>query len=155
MPPIEETPQSVPTQDVPLAGGRQDLEFVITTNAEQFTYLYPALRFLPLDRTRDSDPLYREKVKPVFLDPVTIPTYVELQPQLKLLKRFGIEEEQEAIAVWSCRHLNQYKLDPKTGDRLQYFNILFELLTVKLTDYFLSTQVPLNKVATLKQVAQR
>ena len=131
------------------------LEFIIRTNAEQFNLLYPKLRFFALDRSRGHDPLYGEQPKARFRDPVFVPTYVQIRPEEKMLKRFGIETEQEAICVWSCRLLNDIGIDPVTGDRVEYYGISYEVLTVKLTDAMLNTQVPINKLATLKQVAVR
>lgn len=155
MPPLEETEQAQREHPTPLAGGRRDLEWIIKVNAEQFWLLYPQLRFFQLDRAQGHDPLYGEQPKARFVDPVKVPTYIQIHPQEKLLKRFGIESEQEAFAVWSCRILNDLGLDPVTGDRVEYYGITYEVLTTKLTDAMLNTQVPINKLATLKQIAVR
>ena len=155
MPPLEETEQAQKEHLTPLAGSRRDLEFIIRTNAESHWLIYPALRFFALDRARGHDPLYGEQPKPSYNTAVLVPTYVQIQPQEKLLKRFGIQEEQEAIAVWSCRVLTDLGLDPVTGDRLEYYGTHYEVLTTKLTDVFTNTQCTINKVATLKQVAVR
>ncbi len=138
-----------------IGSGRRDLESLINLNAEQFCILYPPVDVHERVQDGAQDDLYQEDVRPTFKDPIAIPTFFTINPQKKLLKSFGIEEEQEAIAVWSNRLLNTSGLDPVTGDRVEYLGILFDVITVKFDAYHLSTQVPLNKVATLRQVASR
>jgi hypothetical protein len=152
--PIEITPQ---TQDnaLPLGQSTRDLEYILTTNAEQFKRLYPELEFYPMNRTETYlDTTYGEsKVKSFpFEKPILVPVYVIIGPQEKLLRKYGIEVSQEAVAIFNNRIDLELKIDPITGDRLKYYNITFEILHVKHTDYYSNTQVPLNKIVTLRNL---
>ncbi len=151
--PVERTPQ-VSIETIPLGQGERDVEWQLTLNAEQFKRLYPEIKYYPLNRTETYvDPVYTESKTKVFIDrPVLVPVLVVIGPQDKLLKKYGIEEEQEAVAVFCNRVNTERGIDPTTGDRMEYYAILYEVLTVKHTDYISNTQVPLNKVVTLRQI---
>lgn len=152
---IETTDQISPGL-VPLGTADRDLETVIELNAEQFTLLYPRLKYYSMSRNSTAvDTLYNEAIAKNFTDYVELPIFLVMSPQLKLLKKYGIEEEQEAIAVLNVRLSNANDIDPMTGDLIEFLGIRFEILNVKLTDYFANTQVPLNKVATLRQINAR
>jgi hypothetical protein len=152
-----DTTEQVSPTSLPLADGRRDLEAVLKINEEQFHKLYPILRYYPLYRQEFwLDPLYNEsKTKEFHYEkPILVPILVVVNPPLTLLRRYGIEEEQEVIAI-TCNRVNRKAgIDPTTGDRLQYYSITYEVLTSKYTDYFLNTQVPLNKVAVLRQISE-
>jgi len=140
----------------PIGQSRRDMELVIRKNVEQFERLYPRIQYIQLNRAKSRpDPLYRERIFKKFNDPILVSAYFQLSPPEKLLRKFGIEVEATAIAVFSNRILNRKRLKVLTGDRVMYLGVTFEVITMKLLDYFLNTQVPINTVAILKQVAKR
>lgn len=155
MPPIEETDQSQ-YNIIPLGGSRRDLEFVIKTNYEQFVKIYPTVKVTKINRTESRpDSLYKELIYKTFDEySYDLNIYFVFEPPLKLLKKFGIEEEHDALAVMSNRQLNNFKISLTTGDLIQYLGVDYEILTVKLVDYFGNTQVPLNTLATVRQLAK-
>lgn len=155
-PPIETTPQVNPDA-LPFGSAARDVEYILTVNAEQFHRIYPEIKFFPMSRNPTQtvvDPLYNEAIRKEFnkMHPILVPVFVAIQPQLKLLKKYGIEEEQDAIAVFNNRIDKELSIDPITGDRIEYQAILFEILTAKHVDYFTNTQVPLNKICTLRNL---
>jgi hypothetical protein len=150
---------------------------------ESFIRQYPPLAYFELDKTATQiHPLYRETRQPVFKDPIPIPAFIQLQPPKRMLKRFGVEAEQEAIGLLSAGWLERHapSLQVKTGDRIGYYdqpytgsftspggrpdtvvahetsartpNFSFEVLTAKWCDYFTNTQIPLHKILTLKNL---
>jgi|WetSurSiteA1Bulk_404760.scaffolds.fasta_scaffold00002_63 hypothetical protein len=153
---IEETDQTG-IATVPFGGGRRDLEFIIRTNYEQFIKLFPRVSLYKLDReVSRPDPLYREKVHKTYSDiPIPVNAFFVFHPPDKLLKNFGIEVEHDALVVLNDRQLNLLDAKIVKGDLIEYLGINYETLVVKLVDYFLNTQVPLNSLAVVRQLAAR
>jgi len=156
MPLVEDTEQ---TQwgILPIGTSQRDTEVILRMNAEQFRILYPRVRYYKLDRVQTKvDQLYKESIGfPEYESPKLIPTLIMPGPQLNLLKRYGIEEEQEAIAVMNARLNAQSQIFPHTGDLLEWAEVRWEILTAVFHDYMTNTQVPLNLILTLKQAARR
>ena len=152
---IEETDEtSIGT--LPLGQSRRDLEFVIRRNAEQFHKLYPQIEVVQMNRGKSRpDPLYGETIFKKWRESVYMPAHFQLSPPEKLLRKYGLEVENVNIVTFSNRLLNRAKLKLRTGDRMKYLGITYEVVTMKLLDYFLNTQVPINSIAVIKQIAQR
>ena len=160
-----------------------EVDLVKDLDRESFIRLYPPLAYFELDKSATViDTLYRETRAPVYNSPVSIPIFVKLDPPKRLLKRFGVEAEQEAIGLVSAGWLERHApaLQRKTGDRIGYYdqlyvgdvpmsggrpdavvthertarqpNYSFEVLTAKWCDYFGNTQIPLHKILTLKNL---
>ncbi len=128
------------------------------------------------------DTLYRETSAPAYKQPVGIPIFIMLEPPKRMLKRFGLEAEHQAIGLVSQGWLDRHapSLQMKTGDRIAYYaspyvddvsrpsglpdtvvtheatprtpNFSFEVLTAKWCDYFANTQIPIHKILSLKNL---
>ena len=160
-----------------------EVDLVKDLDRESFIRSYPTLAYYELDKSATIvDPLYRETRNPSYKVSIAIPILVQLEPPKRLLKKFGIEAEQEAIALISQGWLERHAptLQVKTGDRIGYYDVpyvgsypqpsglpdahvvhepiarvpdfSFEVLTAKWCDYFANTQIPLHKVLTLKNL---
>jgi len=138
-----------------------DAQLYLDLDREQFIHMYPPLPYRQLDRTNTVvDGLYGEAGTPVFISPVQMPVLVMLEPPKKLLRRWGVENVQDGIALlsegWMANHApSGFRVTP--GDRIDYFDggstFSLELVTVKFVDYFGNTQIPLHRVCTLKNLA--
>lgn len=157
MPPLVEDTEQTQWGIVPIGTSQRDTEVILRMNAEQFRLLYPRVRYFKMDRVNTKvDPLYNESIGfPKYNDPILIPALIMPGPQMNLLKRYGIEEEQEAICVTNARLNAQANVYPHMGDLIEWAEVRWEILTVVFGDYMTNTQVPLNLVLTLKQAAQR
>lgn len=153
---IEDTPQTGFVVS-PIGSSQRDVEAILSMNAESFRFLYPTIRFKQFDGSDTvKDPLYGEVVGAViYREPIQIPALVIPDPPMKLLKKYGLEVEQEAIAIMNCRLNEKAKVFPVERDRMEYYGIWWEILTVKYQDYFTNTQIPLNQLLTLKQANER
>lgn len=160
-----------------------EIELTMQLDAESFVRLYPPLEYCELDLANSVvDTLYRETREPVYKTPVLIPIYVTLKPLKAMLKRFGIEDEHDALCMISLGwlHKNHPEIRVKTGDRIGYYdkayvetslqphglpdqvlgretvahdpNMQFELLTVCYGDFWGNSQRPLHLVGTLKNL---
>jgi hypothetical protein len=160
-----------------------EVNLIKDLDRESFIRLYPPLAYYELDKVATPvDTLYRETQAPVYKTPVAIPIFITLEPPKRLLKRYGLEAEQEAIGLVSAGWLERHDptLQMKTGDRIAYYdqpytgsfpnpsglpdttvtheatarvpNFMFEVLTAKWCDYFTNTQIPLHKILTLKNL---
>lgn len=156
MPLVEDTEQTQ-LGILPIGTSQRDTEVILRMNAEQFHVLYPKVRYYKLDRVQTKvDNLYNESIGfPKYDDPKLIPTLIMPGPQMNLLKKYGIEEEQEALAVMNARLNAESKIFPHTGDLLEWAEVQWEILTAIFNDYMTNTQVPLNLILTLKQAARR
>jgi len=162
--PIESTDQVMP-EGLPLGAGKKDLEHILRVNAESFKKLYPKIRYKKLDRVQTATTvhaLYKESKRKVFADDtattvksVLVPAFIVWQPQEKMLQRYGLEAHQGAIAVFCNRVNDELGIDPVTGDLVEYLGEEFEIMTVKLEDFLLNSQVALNKYAALKNLAKK
>lgn len=152
-------------------------------DSESFMRLYPPLMFWELDLVATPrHALYRETRDPVYKTPIPIPIYVKIDPPISYLKKYGLEDEQDAIAMfslgWLDKYLNGYA--PKTGDRIGYYdqayttayiqsggrpdkqvtqeaiartpNFSWEILTGKFGDFWGNSQIPLHLISTLKNL---
>jgi hypothetical protein len=137
---------------LPLGHAKQDIEVQLKLNAEAFRLTCPEVRYIRLDReTTVVDSLYKEYVGgPKWAEPVLVPVVFQHNPAKNLLKKIGIEEEQDGIATFCVRICDELGIKPTTGDRIEYLDVPFEILSVKYIDYLQGSQVPLNLVATLK-----
>jgi hypothetical protein len=166
-----------------IAVQQSETDLVKDLDRESFIRNYPPLAYFSLDKKATQiDPLYRETRNPSYKAPVLIPIFIQLEPSKRLLKKFGLEVEQEAIGLlsqgWLDRHAKELKV--KTGDRIGYFdrpyvddvsqpsgisdeviihelqprtpNFSFEVLTVKFCDYWASSQRPIHIITTLKNL---
>lgn len=142
---------------LPIGTSQRDVEALIRMNAEQFGVLYPKIAYRKLDRQETKvDDLYNESIgNPVYSRAVMVPALILHGVQEKLLKRYGIEVEHQAGCLFSNRVNEAADITPQTGDLVEYLGINFEILTVKHTDYVTNTQIPLNLIATMKQVSPR
>lgn len=150
----------------PIGANNQDLELQIALFAEMLELQCPSVKYHRLNRELTKvDELYNEASKPIFDGlpdengkivgvAVEIPIQFHFDVQKKLLQRYGIESEHKALAVMSCRLMEQHGIQPMTGDLIELLGVRYEILTVKFTDYFLQTQVPIALVATIEQVQQ-
>lgn len=149
--PYEETEQ---TQYgfLPLGHAKQDIEVQLQLNAEAFRLTCPEVQYIRLDRERTVvDELYNEYTGgPKYATPVLVPVMFQHNPPKNLLKKIGIEEEQDSLATFCVRINDELGIKPTTGDRLKYLDVDFEIISVKYTDYLQSSQVPMNLIATLK-----
>lgn len=152
-------------------------------DAEAYIRQYKPLWFFELDLDLTPvDPLYRETRRPTFKSPVPIPIFIKIDPPISFLKKYGLEDEQDAIAMFSIGWLDKYHnaYAPKTGDRIGYYdeayttaylrtggkppqdvtkesaprvpNFSWEILTGKFGDFFGNTQIPLHIISTLKNL---
>ena len=166
-----------------IAVQQSETDLVKDLDRESFIRNYPPLAYFSLDKKATQiDRLYRETRNPSYRAPVLIPIFIQLEPPKRLLKKYGLEVEQEAIGLisqgWLDRHAQD--LTPKTGDRIGYFdrpyaddvsqpnglsdnvvihelqprtpNFSFEVLTVKFCDLFGNSQRPLHLITTLKNL---
>ena len=115
-------------------------------------WAFPTIKYFPLSTDVPSDSLYSETIEKTFGASVDVPAYFRTDPSTKILARYGIESWQPAIAVMDNITLSRLQIDPKPGDRIEYFGMLYEVLTVKYTDYWVNTQYPLSRVLTLKNL---
>lgn len=144
--------------------GTQQSEYDLTLSldAESFIHHYPPLLYHPVDFTNTVvDNLYNESSgEIIYTDPILIPILIQLNPQRRLLRKFGVETEQDAIGLLSQGWLAKYQptLNICVGDRIEYFDggttFTLEVLTTKFTDYFGNTQVALHRLVTLKNLNQ-
>lgn len=163
--PVESTEQVSRPGAFPLFQSEEDVEFLIETNAEHYTVMFPAIRFKALDRAaslKRMHPVYREVKVKIFagepgstLSVVEVPCRVIKQPQRNLLKKYGLENHEGLLAFFSNRVNERKGIDPNTGDLLEFEGIEFEIMTSKQEDFILNTQVPLNKLCTLQQHNRR
>jgi hypothetical protein len=126
-------------------------------DVEAFVLSFPWLPYERIDRVNTVvHPIYREAKNPQYLPAVMIPTWVKVDPPLQLLRKYGIETEQDAIALMSLEWLDRHvpNFVPTAGDLLTFFEIKFEVLTSKRWDYIANTQIPLHRVFTLKNLPQ-
>lgn len=165
--------------------GQQQSEVDIAKDLDRESFIrhYPPLLFYSLNKQATiTDKLYRETRSPVFLSAIPIPIFIQPNPPKRMLKRFGVETEQDAIGLvsagWLERHVTSLQI--KTGDRIGYYdqsynatvprpnglsaatvvhepsarvpNYSFEILSTKWTDYFTNTQIPLHKLLILKNL---
>lgn len=152
-------------------------------DCESFLRLYKLLLFYELDLVQTPiHSLYRETRAPVFKTPIPIPIFIRVDPPTSFLKKYGIEDEQDAIGMFSLGWLDKYLSGyaPKTGDRIGYYdqeystayvrsggrpdqvvtqesiarvpNFSWEILTGKFGDFWGNTQIPLHLVCTLKNL---
>lgn len=166
-----------------IAVQQPEIDLVKDLDRESFIRNYPPLAYFELDKKATViDPLYRETRSPAYKQPISIPIFIMLEPSKRLLKRFGLEVEQQAIGLvsqgWLDRHAPSLQI--KAGDRIGYFdsmyvdnfpspqgladasvvhepqsrtpNFSFEVLTSKWCDYFANTQSPIHKILTLKNL---
>lgn len=160
-----------------------EVELAKQLDAESFIRLYKPLLLYVLDLANTQvHSLYQETRNPVYLTPILVPTYVQVEPPKRVLKKFGLETEHEAIALLSLAWLEKYAptVKVKTGDRFGYYNdsyttshlqpgglppkdvtqeavprvpnFSFEVLTTKHADYWGNTQIPLHLLLTLKNL---
>jgi hypothetical protein len=157
MPPLVEDTEQTHWSLVTLGTAQRDVEVILRMNAEQFRLLYPKVRYYKLDRVQTKvDDLYKESIGfPTYAVPIEIPALIMPGPQMNLLKKYGIEEEQEAICVMNARLNDQAGIYPHTGDLMEWAEVRWETLTAVFGDYMTNTQVPLNLILTLKQAARR
>lgn len=170
-------------QVAPIAVQVEEVELTKELDREAFIRHHPQVSYYELDRvTTPQDDLYGEVAvagHALYKVPILIPLLLQFEPPKQMLKKFGIEGEQDAIAVMSNSWIEKFApaLRPSPGDRISYFNqnftgsfsqvgglpdgtvthladanMMFEVLTVKHTDYFGSTQIPLHRVLTLKNL---
>jgi hypothetical protein len=164
---IEKTPQ-VGFVKVPFGTSRRDLEVFLRMNAEQFRKLYPEVKYFKLNRIKTKvDDLYQESLGDPIYDgipqwdgvivgrPIMVPGLLIPGPQMKLLKRYGIEIEHEAICVMCNRVNAEIGIEPVTGDRLEFLGTYWEVLKTEFVDLFINSQVPLNLVLSLKNANPR
>jgi hypothetical protein len=157
-----DTDQASPTI-LPIGTTKKAVAFAIRVNEEQYRKIYPEVNFYKLNRVETVvDDLYKEAVGDAVYDGLKqtdgttvgavekIPALIQQGPQMKLLKRYGIEEEQEAIAVFAASMLHKRGIEVHTGDRIEFLAITWEVIKPEFTDYFANSQVPLNLVCTLK-----
>jgi len=150
--------------NLPMGASSVDVELAIRLHAERIQILCPAIRYFRLDKDRTKvDPDYDDSSKPAWdglPDPTTgkvvgrailVPVEVHFDPPQKLLRRYGIEIQHQALLVMSCRILDELKVEPKTGDRWELLGTFYEANTVKFVDYILQTQIPLSCIATVEQ----
>lgn len=148
---VEDTPQTN-FAVTPIGSSQRDVEVMLRMNAESFRLLYPPLLYRAFDREETKmDPLYKETIgNPIHKDPKSVPILVIPEPERKLLKKYGLEEEVEAIAIMNCRLNDLAGIVPVTHDLIQYHERWFEILTVKFEGYVNNTQVPMNIICTMK-----
>ena len=182
-PPLMLSYRGTDDQTAMIAVQTYEVDLAKDLDRESFIRLYPSLLYYELDKTSTVvDTLYRETRQPVYKAPVPCPIYVVPEPPKKLLKRFGLEVEQEGLALVSAGWLERHApdLQMKTGDRIGYYNneytgsfnrpggqsdkivvhepeprvpnFSWEILTTKWGDYWGNTQIPLHKVLTLKNL---
>ena len=161
----------------------EEINLTKQLDAESFIRSYPPLMFWELDLEQTViHPLYRETRTPVYKTPIPIPIYIKINPPQSLLKKYNLEDEHDAIALFSIGWLDKYfnGYAPKTGDRIGYFdqeyttaylrtggkpdqpvtkegtprtpNFSWEILTGKFDDYWGNSQIPLHVISTLKNI---
>ena len=118
-------------------------------------YAFPNIDYYVLNTDQPTDSLYNETLAKQFAGPFSVPAYFRADPSTKILARYGIESWQPAIAVFDNVTLSRMQVDPKPGDRVKYFDILYEVLTVKFTDYWINSQYPMSRVITMKNLEER
>lgn len=160
-----------------------EITLAMQLDCESFIRLYPPVDFRELDfNTSVIDTLYRETRSPSYKSSVMIPAYFKVSPPKNLLKRFGVEDEHDAVAMLSLGWLQKYQPDlrVKTGDRIGYYdqsytessirphnlpnkdvvrepvahvpNMQFEILNVYYGDYWGNSQRPLHLMCSLKNL---
>lgn len=113
---------------------------------------FPTIKYKVLSTDVPVDELYRETLVKDWPTEVDMPIYFRVNPSERVLARFGIESVQDAIAVIDNATLVLHGIDPKVGDRISYFGITYEVLTIKHTDYWINSQYPISRVLTLKNI---
>lgn len=182
-----------PTVDIPYRGDdtgigqvglySPEIDLAMQLDSESFIRLYPSVDFRELDMDQSVvDTLYRETRQPSYKSSVMIPVYFKIEPPKNLLKRFGVEDEHDAVAMMSLGWLQKYQPDlrVKTGDRIGYYdqaytetsirphnlpnkevvrepvahvpNMQFEILNVYYGDYWGNSQRPLHLLCSLKNL---
>lgn len=144
-----------------------DIDLVRGVDAEAFHRHFPPISLYRIDRRSTVINLYGEPRavtsvetppttgQPTFQSPVTIPIRIIIEPPMEELKKFGIEQKIDALAVFSDKILVDRGISPRIGDHLEAYGIRFELLTVSFSDYFGNTQIPLHRFSRMKNLNKR
>jgi hypothetical protein len=146
--------------------GEDGTEIALTmeNDQESFDRMFPPLPYYVLDKqltTRtQAETFYgeedNEQAALTEVAPLMIPIEIKISPPLQYLRKFGIEDLQDAIALLSIGWLNANlpTFHPKIGDRILYHQIEFRVETVKFTDYFANEQVPIHYLLTLDNMSE-
>jgi hypothetical protein len=151
--------------DVATVGEYQpEITLTMENDQESFDRMFPPIAYYVLDKritTRSvSETFYGEEVDEqgalTEVPPLMIPIEIKISPPLQYLRKFGIEELQDAIALLSIGWLqaNLPNFNPKIGDRILYHQIEFRVETVKFSDYFANEQVPIHYLLTLDNMSE-
>jgi hypothetical protein len=132
-----------------------EIALVQQMDREGFIRNFPPVMVTQIDRINSEiDPLYLEASRLVYLDPVSVCMRVEVAPGKWFLKKYGIETVQDAVGIlsnsWMTNYANGITLTP--GDLINFLGSDFEVLTSKLIDFFVNTQVSLHTLLTLKNL---
>lgn len=140
-----------------------EIALTMENDRESFDRMFPAIAYYVLDKkltTRSvSDTFYGEESDEQAalneVPPLMIPIELKIDPPLQYLRKFGIEDIQDAIALLSIGWLNANlpSFSPKIGDRILYHQIEFRVETAKFTDYFANEQVPIHYLLTLDNMS--
>lgn len=120
-------------------------------DAEFFLTRYTPVNFYPLSMTTGKiDEFYMENLDKKVTPPIALHARVIINPPLQLLMTYGIEVQQQCLAVLS-RHLCEVVgYTPKLGDRLEFADDVigrqFRIDTVKPDDFFGNTGYNLHWV---------
>jgi hypothetical protein len=102
----------------------------------------------------------------VYSAPVSMPIHIHLDPDEKLLTRFGFDHPQSALVVFSIAVLEGLQINrrdplkgPKIGDRIDFFvrdsfKQQFEIRDVKEWDFFGNTKAPLHCVCVAQKMVE-
>lgn len=101
-----------------------------------------------------------------FAAPVEMPVHVKLNPDQKLLNRYGFDHPQDAIIVFSLKVLETLGINPKDilkgpkiGDRVDFyirdsFQMQFELREVREWDFWGNSKAPLHLVCVAQKMTE-
>ena len=99
--------------------GEKELPLIKGLHKELFRLYFEAVQLKVLDREATSaDELYGETKKRVYKEPVEIDAFVVRNPPLKLLSKFGIDEQRELLLTFSRPLLEEKNLTVSIGDRV-------------------------------------
>ena len=134
---------------------------------EYFYRTFPQLQWIRIgQKGSHMHSIYHESTddQKSFESPVLLPIHVRVNPPMQILQKYGIDEPQDALGVFSLpvigdvsKRLNLPSLQVSIGDRVQFFDsdFTFEINTVKMRDFVGATQTPLHNVVTLKNLPRK
>lgn len=97
---------------------------------ESFRLYYPIITLHSLNSTSPSDNLYGEEKNKTYTT-YTFPAFIRVNPDEKLLTKFGYDTQQDIFIAVPISILNTVGIEIKIGDKVEFKGKTYKLTTVK------------------------